>query len=178
MFPRAERAAVAILCAGLASSALAACGGSGSGADNPSSSPSPTANDLVKFARCMREHGVQLETPTSGHVDLIRGGAGVAPRALEAARRACQKYTPPAAKRQLTPAEKVAGEEAVQKFAKCMREHGSKVETHARNGNTGVRIGGPGANLESPALQKAMKACQGLNPKGPVPLRTREGPRG
>jgi hypothetical protein len=59
-----------------------------------------------------------------------------------------------------------------------MREHGSKVEMRAEAGNTGVRIGGPGANLESPAVQKAMKACHGLNPKGPLPLGTREGPRG
>ena len=51
-------------------------------------------------------------------------------------------------------------------FAKCMREHGIKVEA-TTNGDIQIAIhpGEAGApNPESPAFQKARQACQGLLP--------------
>ena len=71
----------------------------------------------------------------------------------------------------LSPQQKVEHEEAVQKFAKCMREHGIKVEASAQGGGIQIRIhahaGAEGApNPESPAFQSAQKDCQGLLPGG------------
>ena len=66
MSHRPHRAMLALSCAVLATAALAACGGSGSGADNPSGSASNGANDSFRFAHCMREHGVQVEASTAG----------------------------------------------------------------------------------------------------------------
>jgi hypothetical protein len=168
------RITVAILCTALASLALAACGGSGSGADNPSGSASHTASDNLKFARCMREHGVQAET--SGEGIRVTGGPNITPRTMEAAQSACQKYSSDAgSKRKLTPAEQVAQEEAVQKFAKCMREHGVKVEAQTSSSHGGFEVkigihrsaGEGGPNPQSPAFQNAQKACQGLMPHPP-----------
>jgi hypothetical protein len=160
----------ALLCAVGASILLAACGGS---------TPKATATQaneekLVKFARCLREHGVNVTTSTGGPGN---GGLRIHdtnPNAMQSAQNACKRYQPSAGKENLTPQEKVAREEAVQKFAKCMREHG--INVHASTAGGGVQIGiqgGPGAggpNPESPSFQAAQKACQGLLPfKGGAP---------
>jgi hypothetical protein len=174
MSHRLKRPTLAVLSAALAGIALAACGGSGPGADNPSSSAS---GDAVKFERCMREHGVHVETPTAGGPTRIRGGVkGSDVHTLEAAGRACRKYSPgAAAEARLTPAQKVAQEEAVQKFAKCMREHGVKLETKTSSAGGGLEIrigihreaGEGGPNPNSPAFQEAQRACQSLLPRPP-----------
>jgi hypothetical protein len=112
-----------------------------------------------------------------GHgLKISPGSAGNSPAAMEAAEKACARYRPPDQRVNLSPQQKVEQEEAVQKFAKCMREHGVKVETSATGG--AVRItahGKPGSgqpNPESPAFQQAQSACQKLLPqggKGPLP---------
>jgi hypothetical protein len=92
---------------------------------------------------------------------------------MEAAQKACKKYQPEQQKLNLSPQEKVERAEAVEKFARCMREHG--IEVHASSSEGRVRIGiagkpGAGPNPESPAFQKAQSSCQKLLPfkgKGP-----------
>ena len=88
---------------------------------------------------------------------------------MEAAEKACARYRPEPQKVNLSPQQKVEQEEAVQKFAKCMREHGIKLEASAQGGGVQIRIhahpgaeGGP--NPESPAFQSAQQACQNLLP--------------
>ena len=53
---------------------------------------------------------------------------------MEAAQNACKHYQPEPQKVNLSPQEKVAREEAVQKFAKCMREHGIEVQASTAGG--------------------------------------------
>jgi hypothetical protein len=170
----------------LAALSLAGCGGSSS-ASPGSSSVSPDAggkaeDNALKFSKCMREHGVtnfpNPETGPNGQVGLkVKGGPsslGVSPQTMEAAQKACQHFAEALAPK-LSPQEKVEREEQVQKFAKCMREHG--VNVHAETSSGLVRIGihgGPGSggpNPESPAFQAAQKACQGL-----LPLKGGHGP--
>ena len=117
----------------------------------------------------MREHGVNVQTPTAGQPFRLGGLRGNR-QAFEVARTACKKYAPKAGGANLAPAERVARQEAVRKFAKCMREHGVPLEVETNSGNgPGIRIqlaaGGP--NRESPAFQAAQKACSGLLPKRP-----------
>jgi hypothetical protein len=123
----------------------------------------------------MREHGVSNfpnpEIGPGGQVGLkVKGGPGslgASPQTMEAAQKACQHFQE-GLEPKLSPQEKVEREEAVQKFAKCMREHG--INVHAETSSGLVRIGihgGPGSggpNPESPAFQAAQKACQGLLP--------------
>jgi hypothetical protein len=154
-----------VACAG-----LAACGSSGS----PTSAASAT-QDAFKFSRCMREHGLtnfpDPETGANGTVRLqFRTGAKLNPHTFEVAQNACRKYRP-MDRVKLSPAERVAREEQVRRFAKCMREHGVDIPAPTTSGG-GVRIqlgqpGGGGPNPESPAFQAAQKACQGLLPKRP-----------
>jgi hypothetical protein len=162
-------AAVAPLAAGLA---LAACG---SGSADPNAAGT-AADNALKFSQCMREHGVtNFPNPevkgNSVKLMLKAGGPGgsINPQTLEAAQNAC-KHFQAANEPHLSPQERIAREEQVLKFARCMREHG--VDLHASTagtGGNGVRIrlpGGPGSgpNPESPSFQAAQKACAGLLP--------------
>lgn len=153
---------------------LAACGGS-----SPPSSTSSAAKEQqaevknAEFAKCLREHGINAESSTEpggeGHAFRVSGADG--PAKMEAAQKACKKYQPEPQKVNLSPQEKVAHAEAVEKFAKCMREHGMEVHASSSEGRISIQIHakpGSGPNPQSPAFQKAQQSCQGLLPfKGP-----------
>jgi hypothetical protein len=180
--PRAQRAPfyltalAGVLLAGLA---LAGCGGTSSASPGSSSGSSSAggkaADNALKFSKCMREHGVanfpNPEISGNGQVGLkVKGGPGslgASPQTMEAAQKACQHFAESLAPK-VSPQEKVEREEQVQKFAKCMREHG--INVHAETSSGLVRIGihggsgSGGPNPESPAFQAAQKACQGLLP--------------
>jgi hypothetical protein len=164
--------------------ALAACGGSKSPANAAAAERSQEGQDeakLAKFAKCMREHGVEAKTSSGpGHQSLgfrVSGKAGAGRQSLETAQRACKQYQPEPKKVNLSPQEKVAQEEAVLKFAKCMREHGVNVHGSASGGRIQLQVGGPGAssgpNPESPSFQAAQKACRSL-----LPFTAKGGPGG
>jgi hypothetical protein len=119
----------------------------------------------------MRENGVKSfpnpEITPGGGTKLSFKGEGVSRQAMETAQKACQHFQEEGGGGpELSPQEKVEREEELQKFAKCMREHGIEVQTKVSpSGGVAVGIkGGPGAgnNPESPALAAAQKACQGL----------------
>lgn len=162
--------------------ALAACGGK-----SPSAAASEQANErnaearFAEFAKCLREHGVNASTgPEPGGQGVgirVQGTRGSAkgPQQMEAAQRACKRFQPPEQKVHLSPQEQVAHEEAVRKFATCMRAHGIDVHASAAGGGIQVSIrakpGSGGPNPESPAFQAAQTACRSLLPlKGAPPL--------
>ena len=74
----------------LASLVLAACGGSGSKAS--ASSSQGNEQQILKFTRCMREHGVNISTPNGagGPINVT----GTSPQVMEAAQKACARYRP------------------------------------------------------------------------------------
>ena len=156
---------------------LAACGGSGPSTNSSASSEASREQKFVQFAKCLREHGIKVQTPNGAGGLKIRvqggPGGGLSPQTMEAARTACQKYAP-SENANLTPAQRVERQEAVRKFAKCMREHGIKVETQVSGGAIRIGInnssGQGGPNPESPAFQAAQKACNSYLPiKGGKP---------
>ena len=164
----AGRRSVAVLGALATSVLLAACGGSGTSTNSVASSEKTREQQFLKLSKCLREHGINVPTPTGGGPIKVQGGVGsISPQTFEAARNACKKYAP-AANQNLTPQQRVEREEAVQKFAKCMREHGIKVEAKTSGGAIAIGIhrhaseGGP--NPESPAFEAAQKACQSYLP--------------
>ena len=173
---RARSPRALVLCAFaalLAGTLLSACGGSSShdAASNEQAQEREAETRNADFARCLREHGIKAETvtgPAGGHGLKIEGGG---PQSMEAAQKACARYRPLAKKVNLSPQQKVEVEEAVQKFARCMREHGIKVETSTHGGGVQIGIhshgGGGEPNPESPGFQKAQEACQHLMPKPP-----------
>jgi hypothetical protein len=152
---------------------LAACGGS-SPNQNAASKEQSSETKLADYARCMREHGLNAEVATlpGGGRGLKIGGSKTAspgPGASEAADEACARFRPEPQTVNLSPQQKVEREEAVQKFAKCMRERGIQLESSAKNGNVRILLhdhpGSGGPNPESPAFQRAQTTCQKLLPK-------------
>jgi hypothetical protein len=167
---RSSRAPLTILATAGAALLLAACGGSGTSTNSAASAERAREQQLLKLTKCLREHGINVSTPTTGGPVKIQTRALGSPQQMEAARAACKKYAP-ASNVKLTPQQRVEREEAVQKFARCMREHGIKVEAKTGGGDVGIGIhvgrGEGGPNPESPAFEAAQKACQSYLPKPP-----------
>lgn len=87
---------------------------------------------------------------------------------METAQKACARYRPEPKHVNLSPQQKAETEEQLQKFVKCMREHGIKVETSTQGGGIQIgihHVGSGGPNPESPGFQAAQNACQKLLPK-------------
>jgi hypothetical protein len=173
----------------LATVVLAACGGgspSGPGvasiasttaaandaANTPAASQSDREATLLKAAQCMRANGVKdFPDPTvdsSGNVRL--GGGGTGGRIFDRndpnvrkAFQACQKYFA-AARPQFTPAQQQKLQDALLKYAQCMRGNGYDMPD-PQFGNGG---GGPGGGLfrninrSDPKFKTANAACQSV----------------
>jgi hypothetical protein len=162
-----------ILCATAAALALAvaACGGDD---PNPASSgtnggrqgiDAKTKQAMLDFARCMREHGIDMKDPQfqpGGGVLMQAGGKGTTPEQQRAAEQACAKY-----QKQIKPPAGANSPETQAKFrkaalanAKCMREHGINMPDpqFGANGEVQQRIG-PGIKPTDPKFQAAQKAC-------------------
>jgi hypothetical protein len=99
-----------------------------------------------------------------GHGLIVRGGSGNP----EAAEKTCARFRPSdPGKTDATPQQRVEGEEDLQRFAKCMREHGIHVETSPVGGGRIEFHPGAGApNPESPGFRRAQSACSKLVPGG------------
>jgi hypothetical protein len=150
---------------------LAACGGSSSDpGGTPSSERAAAEQKAVKFAKCMREHGIDAQTSTApgGKGFAIRitkaagggeiGGRSGPPPQFVAAQRACARYRPAPLLEKLSPAQRAEMAQQALKFARCMRSHGVEVPDPGSGGVIQPRD----VNPESPTFQAAQKACQGL----------------
>jgi hypothetical protein len=169
------RLALAVLGLGLA---LAACGGSPDGdrvaslsGDGATGTTNGAAKDADKdpqqaaldFARCMREHGVNMPDPEVDDQGRIRvrigaggGGERPDPKKLEAAQQACGSLMGGGdGDRQLDPAER----DAMVAFARCMREHGIDMPDPTGDGLMLRRDGDQGPDPDSEKFQQAEQAC-------------------
>ena len=118
----------------------------------------------LDFARCMREHGVDMPDPEVDDQGRIKarigaGGAGRRPdpAKLEAAQKACGSLMGAGdGDRQIDPAER----DAMVAFARCMRQHGIDMPDPTGDGLVVRRDdddGGP--DPESEAFKAAEQAC-------------------
>jgi hypothetical protein len=190
MFRTQRRAASGLAAlALLATFALAGCapasptgvasldGGDGS-TNSPEESNEPREGDQVKFAECMREHGIDMPDP-----DPDAEGFGVAipqgtsPEEADAAIEACEEFMPGGGEPVQASPEDLA---AMREFAKCMRENG--IENFPDpSADGGIQFGSnrddPNRiDPESQEFQDAEKACEDLAPKPPDGSE-QEGPR-
>jgi hypothetical protein len=160
---RPRPALLVLASAVVASLLLVACGSSSS----PSAAGGERPEDLARFARCLREHGVDVSAPPGqkGALAISRSGSR---QTFEAAQRACQRYRPAAPS--MSPAKRIEFQDAALKFARCMREHGVDMPDPNFSGGkvemTIGKTGRPGLNPASPVFQAAQKACRGLLPGG------------
>jgi hypothetical protein len=158
--------------------ALSALGLAACGEDTPAAAGSAEAKDKarqaeVKFAGCMREHGVDMPDPGAEggrRVFKVGGDSGISPEEFERASKACEKYRKDI-RPELTEAEQQEFKEKALAHSRCMREHGIDFPdpTFDAEGGASVRIRAGSGRLdpEDPEFQAAEKACGDLLPKGP-----------
>jgi predicted small lipoprotein YifL len=156
---------IRILLAAVAVSALAACGA----AKTPQQGPDAKQRaSLLKFAQCMRDHGVDMPDPKfsdDGGATVAIGGPGSKPQdqsKVEAAQKACARYQTDAGPKSAPSARDEAKfRKAALKNSECMREHGIKGFPDPQFGDNGtVKMSlPPGIDPQSATFQAAQKAC-------------------
>jgi hypothetical protein len=152
--------------AAVAAVGLAACGG-GSDSDSNASADAKAQDAAISFARCMREHGVQVDDPKGPGLSFNVTGSN--PTQMEAAQKACNHFLrhavkPPSAEQQAKVRDNAL------KFARCMRQHGVDFpDPQFEGGKVTMKFGGPGkkADPNDPTLQAAQRACQHFMGPGP-----------
>jgi hypothetical protein len=151
--------------------ALTAAGCAGRG-EATATKGAPSQQDreeaLLKFAECMRDHGIDLPDPQTGS-----GGSGLRIARPEgpdmdsdkarAARDACGKYLDDV-RQEFTPEQRAEFQDRMLAFAKCMRANGVDMpdpdfSDAPGGGRDRIRLFA-GANRDDPNFQKADKACR------------------
>jgi hypothetical protein len=138
-------------------------------ADNPDNADAEQA--MLDFAKCMREHGIDMPDPQfngDGGGVFIAGKEGAdSPQdktKLDEAQTACQSYLDKV-KSNTAPMDPARVEEEKQKlldFAQCMRDHGIDFpdpQISTDGGGLQVQLGGPGLDADAPAFKEANDAC-------------------
>jgi hypothetical protein len=132
------------------------CGSGGEPAGTPSS-PSVSPDEMgVKFAQCMREHGVDMPDPKPGEGIRLRVGPGTSRETVDAAMEACREFNPQG---NGPSGGNPQNTENVRKFAQCMRDNG--VESFPDPSDQGgVLVDGSGS--QDPDLTAPHPKSQGL----------------
>ncbi|MEV4144761.1 hypothetical protein AB0J40_13900 [Amycolatopsis sp. NPDC049691] len=133
----------------------------------PPKSGGPTAADnsgksdedkMRDFAKCMREHGVDMPDPKPAGdgkgMAITLGGDAKDSGKLEAAQNACKHLMPNGGEMKPPSAEEL---DKMRKDAKCMRDHGIDMPDPDPSGKGTMRIGGPGDDPKK--FEDAAKAC-------------------
>jgi len=172
--------ALVLLAAG-AALALAGCGGSEDAGVAPADVGSTEASSdgesqdvadldseeaMLAFARCMREHGVNVPDPQpdeNGRLRFqIQGRPGDEDK-LREAQEACGQYLE-AARPELTEEEQAERYDQALAFARCMRDEGIDFPDPQPDGfgpgGGGGANGPPEFDADEPAFQEALETCQ------------------
>jgi hypothetical protein len=151
-----------------ASLALAACGG---GEDPDLASASDQRKEMreaaLDFAKCMREHGVDMEDPGPEGGVLLKAGPGSknSPSTVQRAEEACRKYMEKVKPPELSPEQEREFKERALAFARCMREQGIDMPDPVFSGDGRVQQEFRGRiNPEDPRFQEAQEECSKYQP--------------
>jgi hypothetical protein len=150
--------------------ALGACGGSDDGGGGSASSAEGKAFEgALKYARCMREHGIDMPDPKKDANGRFRvtakaaAGSGADNAKMQAAQKDCQKYMKAGGGKAPSAAEQAKAKDAMLAYTRCMRSQGVKIADPQFTSGGGIlnRAGGPGqTNPDSPAFKAADKVCK------------------
>jgi hypothetical protein len=157
---RALAIPAALAAAGIA---LAGCGGSSPSSPTAGgaagSSQGASSTRLLKYAECMRSHGVpDFPDPVNGQLTVPPGrDLNPSSPAFQSASQACQSLNPHGS---LAPGQSAQVVRSALKFAQCMRSHG--MPNFRDPQVSGDKIGMPipqGIDPNSPQFQAAQHAC-------------------
>jgi hypothetical protein len=167
-----------MLAAVAAALTLGACGGnSGNGGTNTTSGADKAFQGALKFAQCMRQHGVDVPDPQrvgTGGIKLSGGHMNINDPKTKAAQSACQHYMNVGGGQTVDPAKRAKLQQAALKYASCMRKHGVNMPDPQMSSNGGVTMtfhsatgkpsskASPGPDPNSPAFKSADQACNHL----------------
>jgi hypothetical protein len=122
---------------------------------------------MLKYAQCMREHGVDMPDPQfEGGGVMMKLPEGTDKAKLDAANQQCKQFMPNGGQPMKADPQM---QEKMRKFAQCMRENGLP-EFPDPGEDGGIRIeGGMGGALDpnGEAFKKAQAACEQFQPKPP-----------
>jgi hypothetical protein len=141
--------------------ALAGCGSHGGG--KAASSATSNAQDTgVKFAQCMRQHGVDMADPKPGEHGVRITGKKLDDTKVNAAMQACRQYSPMKA---MDPNDPKARDQML-KLTRCLREHGVQIADPQPGQAIKLQVKKGDAKTE-----QAMETCRKLVPPpgGPSP---------
>ncbi|WP_157546470.1 hypothetical protein [Hamadaea tsunoensis] len=136
----------------------------GTASAQPGASPTPTLSEQdrsLKFAQCMRDHGVPMDDPKidgNGGIQVQIGG-NVKKEDVDAAQKACKDYSPGGGPGggKVDP----ALQENMRKMAQCMRESGVP-NFPDPSADGGIAI--DGSIAEDPDFKAAQEKCMKLIP--------------
>jgi hypothetical protein len=155
--------------------AVAACGGGDKrggvaslGDDKPTTtSPGSGGGDSTQadlaYARCMRQHGINLPDPkvdAGGRTDWGELPIDPDDPKFQAARQACRQYRENGGQAQRPSPQQ---QQEMLAFARCMRQHGINMPDPQPDGSLPNR--GSGVNPDDPKFKAAERACPGFRPK-------------
>jgi hypothetical protein len=119
-----------------------------------------------EFARCMREHGVNVPDPAPGDTGIrLEDGADPRDEKVQAAQEACKPLLPNGGEPQPMDEEQL---EQAREHAKCMREHGIDMPDPDPN-KPGTRIP---EGVDPEKAKAATEACRMADGPGPGQGRT------
>jgi hypothetical protein len=164
--------ALLTLAALAAAAVLAACGAetpaSSSGGTGPEGPDAKTKKAMLAYAKCMREHGIDMPDPqfsAEGGGAIMRQRAGKAtPEQQREAQEACKKYQEQVKPPELTAEQKEEFKKAALANAKCMRDHGVDVPDPQFGEDGGVRMKIEGKGLDDAKVAAAAEACRKTTP--------------
>jgi hypothetical protein len=168
-----------VMIAAMAAAALAlgACGSSDGG--NASGKPSKSEEDkayegALKFAKCMRDEGIDMPDPQKtgdgGILQKMGNDKGKAPineTKMEAAEKQCEHFMDNGGGSKDGPGDDSEQRDAMLAYSKCMRQNGvPKFPDPKFSGNKvqlsiKTRDGSVNLNPDAPAFKAAEKVCQG-----------------
>jgi uncharacterized protein (DUF305 family) len=143
---------------GIASAAKGTATPSASASATSTASAADRQEAGLKFAQCMREHGVDMEDPGAEGGIRIRtknGDGGKTEKAMQA----CQHFMKDVVGDKGGPMDAAARDKMV-KFAQCMRQHGIDMPDPGADGAFKVRV----KKGEEAQMDKAQTACKEYAP--------------
>jgi hypothetical protein len=151
--------------------ALAACGADPATGGKSGDNADDMQDAALKYARCMREHDVDMPDPRAGqHGIRLSPPEGVSPSTMRTADAACRKYLEAVKPPAMSEEQQKQFRTAALANARCMREHGIDFPdpTFGPDGGAQIKIKrGSGIDPESAKFKAAQKACESTLPKPP-----------
>jgi hypothetical protein len=128
---------------------VAACGGTGSANNKPSSQTSDVQR--LKYEQCMQQHGVTVVNNGNQH------GLQGSEQQVQAAQQACKQYAPNGGVAPRQPSTQQMDQ--MTKFVQCLNQHGVPMQQQRQGGPMYLPPG-----FDQSKVQQAMQACQQYAP--------------